>query len=140
MKKIYLITLLLLPFQSNAQDLLIGTWSINLNETLERLKEYPDSNYATLPDNTKKKIINSFNGRQFIFNQDGTVTILWSSDNKENKVFGKWKQDTVTKRLVLVIQNTNHYYDIEKLSATILILKSDNTSGVFKELFFQRVI
>lgn len=139
MKIFYILFLVLIPFFSHAQEHLIGSWELNLEESLMRMREDKKVFYDTLILQVKERINQTFSNRKFTFEADNVVTIKWMDNNVVKQVQGRWGYNAALNTLIITAnESQQREYEVIRLTSSVLILKMKDTGGIFHELYLER--
>lgn len=141
MKKILPVFLLItISFFAHGQENIAGSWKVNLDHTLERMRAEVKVGYDTLPAQVKQRISQAFNNREFTFQPDGVVTIQWERENNLQRIQGTWNYDAPANRLT-VTTDTNQVteFEVKTFTSSILILEMIEAGGIFQELYLTKI-
>jgi hypothetical protein len=142
MTKIYIILLLAaIPVLSQAQQELVGSWELTLNESLQNMQSDRKARYDSLPSQVREQISQSFNNREFTFAADSTVIIQWNRNGIARQVQGTWNFNAGEGKLTIIPGTGDHLareYQVTEVTSSVMILKMNDQSGLFQELHLKR--
>lgn len=129
----FVIALLLIisyPSEIFAQDkfTIVGTWKVDVGQTITVSRDAKPSRYDSLSDKTKDNFRKSLNGRIYGFKEDGTIEIVVSRGAETKTSKGRWLYNSETRNLDVNLTNTTIVFNVESKGENIIILKRYNKS------------
>jgi hypothetical protein len=139
MKKIIITLILVTPLLTKAQTSTIqGSWTLDIDETINVLSQEDKLRYDTLADNIKTRAKNAMDGRVFVFNENGAASVSYSVRGQARSATGTWAYEEATKTLEIVIDEVHYVYTCQQPSVNSLILVAAVKDGFFNSLYFNR--
>lgn len=144
MRYITVVILLLLSVSHvNAQDYnstIVGTWSLNIDNTLELMEGSTKTNFDRMSDDKRNDIKNAFSQRKFQFWANGDFQVQWYDGKNQNNAKGYWSASN--DNLTVEIDGKSTIYTIREVSnarlARMILVKKTGNVGLFKTLSFNR--
>ncbi|MEO9511831.1 MAG: lipocalin family protein [Flavobacteriaceae bacterium] len=115
-----------LSAQGNSTSVLLrGTWNINYGQTKGQMSSNGLAHLNGMPANKKTNMETSYANRQYVFNADGTFTIVLPTGNN---VAGTWTLTNNDASILLTVGPAVKQYDILYLNGNSLGLNVDITN------------
>jgi hypothetical protein len=139
--KFYTIVLLLLLSQKgNAQQKdLIGSWRVDINQTLLLMEQGVKLKYDSIPENLKGNGFSAFENRQFHFLQNDSIYIQWTMNEKKFRSAGIWRKNENQTGITITIENRSSSFTYEFVSSTSMILRAVDKRGFFNNIYLRRL-
>ena len=118
---------------------LIGTWRVDIDQTIGNMDPSGKIRYDTLPMAFKERSASRMNGREFIFSQNGEITVNWKSHKGQEISNGQWIKSDAERELSITIDNNTSAYDFEFLTSNVLVMRGKNKRGFFDNLYLVKV-
>lgn len=142
MRKIFFAFLLsVVSLATQAQGNIVGSWQVDLQESLSRMSDEAKASYDTLPTPVKERIARSFDQRKFAFQDEGSMTIEWKKEDGLQQVQGTWQYEPSSAKLTITtdISDVNEF-EVTELTASVMVLRRKDTGGIFQELYLTKRI
>ena len=128
--------ILLLAFQSiyaqnTTETELIGTWTIDYNETLKNIHKQGEKTYETMDTRVRNRIVQAYKGRQLTLSENARFNLTLVDGRRAS---GTWSISG-NKLFMTSSKGAEYDYQIHKLTSTILVLKTKEygkTKPIFK--------
>jgi hypothetical protein len=138
MKRFYILVMLLaLPILASSQTP-SGAWLMSVPQSVQLMQASVRDRYDNLSSEIRQRITSRFDGREFVFNTDGSALIKWQTDNTNKEVAGTWSYQETENELTIVAEGREHTYDITQLTSSVMVLRMNNSTGIFTELYLNR--
>src|SRR5690606_37681868 len=113
-----------------------GVWRLDIYRSIQSMEPLRKRQYDSLEAEVKRRAEGRMDGREFIFLQNGEVTVNWKSSNGREVSKGRWVMNLDARRLSVTIDGHTVHYRTQFLSPDEMILRSENSLGHFDSLYF----
>lgn len=130
----------LMPFAIHAQDAnaFIGSWRVNVTETLGGMEDKAKARYDSLPMEERNRIIELLTAAKVTFNLDKTVISISGSGENILTSQGKWRIDEVASVLVLDIDGRVRRFKYKFMSPLVLRLDFSDEKSWFNLVYLTK--
>lgn len=118
---------------------LVGTWCLDIHKAIDVMAPANKNHYDTLSAKIKELAVSRMNGREFIFSQNGEITVNWKSRRGQEVSKGQWEKDEPQGKISITINSQASVYDYEFLSVGVLIMRMENKQGFFDNLYLEKI-
>lgn len=134
MIRIYVTSVILLITTSvrAQQNSIIGTWQLNLSETIALMDSITKQKFDSLDQGVKTRIETSMSDRTFVFASSGDITVHWKAHDTARTSSGTWQTSGET--LTITFGDDEQLFSYE-LTGSNLILRNTVPSGLFSNLY-----
>lgn len=132
--------LLLVGIEALAQtNSLAGTWRVQVNSSIDLMDFSHKAKFDSLSSDAKDRAVNAMTGREFVFSQDGSITVNWTSRSGPQVSTGSWVIDNPPGDLLITIGEGTTGFSYQFPSQTILILRGKEEKGFFNNLYLEKI-
>ena len=136
MKRTYLILSILLFITTSVhaqQNTIIGTWQLDLTESIALMDNNTRQKFDGLDQSVKARIETSMSDRTFIVASNGDLTVHWKAQDSPRTSSGTWQTSGET--LTITLDGDAQQYSYELITGNHLILRNTIPSGLFSNLY-----
>lgn len=131
---IFFTILLLMTLSASAQqNPIIGTWQLDLAQTIGLMESSTKQKFDNLDQNVRTRMEVSMSGRVFSFASNGNVTINWQAQGNAITSSGTWHLTGET--LSLTMDGDVQQFTYELTAGSHLTLHNTTPSGLFSNLY-----
>ncbi|MCW5910626.1 MAG: hypothetical protein KIT62_06100 [Cyclobacteriaceae bacterium] len=122
------------------QNNIVGTWAIDISESVANLSMKEKNAYSGLPDKTKQTIGRLFDGRVFRFDTNGEVLIKYPTSSNSKTVTGEWLLNQNNEQLSIKALQATIDYRLHWMNADTVILEviKPGDNSIINSLYLRR--
>lgn len=118
---------------------LTGLWRVQVSRSIDLMDPSCRARFDTLSAGIKDRAIKAMTDREFIFFENGNVTVNWTSRLGPRVSTGSWVIDKPSGELFITIGNGATGFSYEFQSLTALILRGKKEKGLFNNLYLKKI-
>lgn len=118
----------------------IGSFRIDVVQSIELMEEGTKARYDSLPIEIKSRITDSMETRRFVFHENGQLQVNWGTPPSSSHLSGAWTlQRAGINKLVLDVGGDHKEYLVADESENHLLLTNTEGTGLFNNLLLVRI-
>lgn len=128
--------ILFFPMASKGQEIVAGTWIMDVNSVEKEMKTGDRETLSKLPNHKRTSVMDEIGSRTFTFSEDGSFRAEWIFRGMQEKMTGKWHMEG--EELFIESNFGSKSYVVQVSNEQKLILIPNANTGFFQKLIFNK--
>ena len=141
---IFLLLCFMSSFSSFSQDIkqdnsaIFGIWSVDMAGQGSAIDDVRGFSFDSLGQKRKEALIQTMRSKIYLFSEDGTLRIFWTSHGKEMSVEGKFEL-TDRQRIQLQVDGRREGYRFILNPQKLILIPEEKTRGMIDRVYLKRM-